>query len=262
MTEALPYIPGHYRSLAAAGFTLWHAPAVPEPHLDQICEVIEGARRFCVHTLEFDPRRALHVCCFASNAETCRALDRQIHPAMALAPFSDHRAALIVIQSPAADRRNGDPDRMLRILAHEICHQYAAEVSGSQKILGDGNREMRIRAWLNEGLAEVVGNLAGERGTTLAEVSTRWRRDELPMTFAGLDRHLDDFQSPQRARAFDHATAAVHALAGQRPLRELFAELRQLDASFSGDQLCTPEMIERFCSQAASVRQSGAISAS
>ncbi len=247
MTDPLPYIPADYQSVTSAEFTLWHSPAEPAANLCQARETIARAERFCRQTLEFNPRRQLHICCFASNEEACRALDRQLHPAMALAPFTDGTAALVVIQSPAADPRNGDPTRMLRVMAHEICHQYTAEVTESVKRLGDANRHLRIRTWLNEGLAEVIGNLAGNRTATLEQARDRWRQSAAPMTFDELDQHLDDLNSPQRALAFSHATAAVHELTRHQRLPELFFDLRRLDARYSGDQLCTPALFDLDC---------------
>jgi hypothetical protein len=141
---------------------------------------------------------------------------------MAKAPYAGRDAALIVVQSPRADPRNGDADRMMRILAHEITHPCVLEATGSLKRLGDGNRSLAVSAWLNEGPAEVVGHLAASQEVRLAEIRREAPSAARRLRGLEIDSLLDDLASPHRSDAFVMATAAVWGLAAEGGHATLF----------------------------------------
>jgi hypothetical protein len=205
----IPYVPQGYVRRAARGFVLWHSAEESARHVRALEEATGGALSAARALLEWINRRVLNVCCYHDATAARRALDRDVSPTMALAPYAGPEASLIVVQSSNVDPRNGDRDRMLRIVAHEITHQFVFEATGSRKILGDENRDVRVPAWLNEGLAEVAGYLAVGNENALAEIERRCESMPRQLNSAEIDRALDDFSSPYRPDAFAAATAAV-----------------------------------------------------
>jgi hypothetical protein len=150
------------------------------------------------------------------------ALDRTVPGTMLLAPYMGPKASLIVCASPRVDVRNGDRDRMLRHIAHEITHCFVAEVSGSTKELGDRDVGRRVPAWLDEGLAELVSLAVSGREDGAASqapaVVPCWSEDDV-------NARLDALDSPDRTAAFAWATARVRAMAARVGIAGLFASL-------------------------------------
>lgn len=202
------YVPDEYRSVACDDIVLWSADGT-EP---LIAPLLVQVRRSIEELLEYRLRRALHAVVYATNHAARRALDREVAPGALLAPLHTPELALIAVQSPAADRRNGDPVRMRRHLAHELMHVFTAERTGSVKFLGDGDRGMRIAPWIDEGFAEVVAATVAERPDLIdaALANTEQRTDEQ------LAAAFRDLESPDRAVAFAVATARMwHAVQRQ-----------------------------------------------
>ena len=75
---------------------------------------------------------------------------------MAIVPCSTDKGSLIIVQNAMADTMNGDILIMRRILAHEICHLFVREKSGSSSFLGDGLKDRKVRPWIDEGFDEYV----------------------------------------------------------------------------------------------------------
>jgi hypothetical protein len=148
----MQYVPAEYRATIRDAITLWSCDGT-EPAL---APLLVEARRAIENLLEHRLERSLHAVMYATHDEACRALDRQVAPTGLLAPLHTPELALIAWQSPVADPRNGDPERMRRHLAHELAHVFTAERTGSVKSLGDGDRGMRIAPWIDEGFAVVV----------------------------------------------------------------------------------------------------------
>jgi hypothetical protein len=189
-----------------------------------IPECIEGIERL----LELQLRRAVHVVVYATNAEARRALDRDVASDMLLAPFHASDVALLALQAPTVNPRNGDERRMRRHLCHELAHIFAAERTGSVKRLGDGNRGMRIAAWVDEGFAEVLASrVAGQPEVIDAALqnadTTTLGDDEIAAAF-------DELSSPNRRAAFALATARVWRAVEQRGFRFVFDHLADVHA--------------------------------
>lgn len=84
--------------------------------------MVDDALRAIERLLAYRLRRELHVVVYGSNEEACRALDRRVPPTMLMAPLHTHELALIALQSPSVDPRNGDRERMRRHLGHVQAH--------------------------------------------------------------------------------------------------------------------------------------------
>lgn len=110
---------------------------------------------------------------------------------------------------------------MRRLLAHEVAHVAVALQTKSEKRLGDGNRSMRVRSWVNEGFACVVAALAGNRVDLLERQVTR----AAEVSIDDLDAALDDLADERRAIAFAVATARVWAAVQARGLGHVFRNL-------------------------------------
>jgi hypothetical protein len=238
-----PYVPVDYERLVEPSFTLWRSGTTPGDHVDLLVDVCGRTLESVGHTLDFRPRRTVHVCCFHTNVEAREALARDIHPTMALAPYAGEHASLIVLQSPAADRRNGDPERLYRLLLHEITHQCVAEISGSRKILGDDNRDMRVPTWLNEGLAEYVANTGSGRDAFNRSAVESLSAHAPASTFDALNRSLDDLDADGRRAAFVTATGAVGLLVRRRGLPAVFRRVRDIAAVIGNDASIDPERL-------------------
>jgi hypothetical protein len=132
---------------------------------------------------------------------------------------------LIVCASPSVDVRNGDADRMLRHLAHEIVHCCVAEVSGSTKELGDGNVGRRVPAWLDEGLAELVAIEVADRFDILRSAEQQVASFRPGWTEDDVSRALDELDSSQRSRAFAWAVLRVKERVATIGLAAFFASL-------------------------------------
>lgn len=222
----IPYIPTAYEAMKTPRCTLWHAPGEAPDHLTLLIGLAEKAVGYLESTLRIRGERSLHLCCYRSHAEACVSLDRTIPPTMALAPFSDRTRGLVAVQSPGVAPVNGDPVRMFRILVHEFAHLLTMEATGSRKRLGDENRNMRIQAWLHEGVAEVCSLLAVDQDDVLDRCVRTLGRRETAWTFGDVNARLDDLDDRERALAFDRATGAVAWLAAWESLERVVARLR------------------------------------
>lgn len=240
----LPYIPETYVRDDLPGFILWHAPDEPSGRVGNLKAWTEFAAAFVREALQWRLRRALHVCCFRDNESARHALERDVSPSMALAPYADEHAGLIVVQSPDADPRNGSRPRMIRLLAHEAAHQLVLDVTDSRKILGDGNRHRLTPPWLDEGFAERLAHLAAADDEGLVRLEKTFESEVERFTFAELDRHLDDLGSPARSAAFVHATAAVRRLLRRFGVAGGFRELPPLSRIAWDGRLCSPENLD------------------
>jgi hypothetical protein len=98
---------------------------------------------------------------------------------------------------------------MVRVLAHEIAHLVNAEVSGSRKILGDGNRDRHIASWLDEGLAVVVASKVAGRPEMIDRCLESMPKAEQGWDDDRLNRALDALDGPERAAAFALAVRRV-----------------------------------------------------
>jgi hypothetical protein len=141
MSRAPLYVPESYVCHPTARAELWTHAAAPTDHTQRLARITQEALAALEELLGVTPRRRLHLCCYATNREARDALEREVSPDMALAPFSGDAESVIVVQSPRSSPRNADEPRLLRLIAHEISHQLVAEVTGSRKRLGDSNRD-------------------------------------------------------------------------------------------------------------------------
>lgn len=80
-------------------------------------------------------------------------------------------------------------------------------------LLGDDDVGMRVRPWLDEGVAEIVSAEVCDRHDLVAAALDRATRTPF-VSLAEVDAALRDLDSPNRALAFPVATALVHALGG------------------------------------------------
>jgi hypothetical protein len=143
---------------------------------------------------------------------------------MLLAPFQSATDSVIAVQSASADPLNADLERMRRLLAHEVAHVAVALQTKSEKRLGDGNRSMRVRPWVNEGFACVVAAIAVNR----VELLERQVARAVETSIDDLDAALDDLSDERRGNAFAIATARVWSAVQARGLGHVFRSLDQL----------------------------------
>jgi len=142
---------------------------------------------------------------------------------MLLAPLHTPELALVALQAPSVDSRNGDARRMRRHLAHELAHVFVAERTASVKRLGDGNRGMRVQSWVDEGFAEnVAAALDDERQVVDAALA---RSARTTMTDDTLAAAFDDLASTTRDDAFAVATARMWRAVQAHGFRFVFASL-------------------------------------
>ena len=224
-SKGIPYIPAAYVGVESHGITIWHASDEDASHCVSLTGLAEQALAFLDSTVGVRTTRCLHLCCYRSNTEACASLGRTVPPTMALAPFADRDRGLVVVQSSSVAPENADPARMLRILVHEFAHLLTMEITGSRKRLGDANLEMRIPAWLHEGIAEVCGLLAVGRDRSLARCLCAVTRTAESWSFEEVSAKLDDLGGRERAAAFARATGAVAWLAGWVGLARIVGDL-------------------------------------
>jgi ferredoxin len=219
----MDFVPSEYRSFRSASVAVWHHPeektdvvtalAALTGNLIAAMEVELGHRLSC----------ALDLCVYHTNDDAIAALGRNVPATMLMAPRLGPDWSLIVCQSPNVDHRNGDWPRMRRHLAHEIAHVMLADLTGSTRRLGDDGRSMRVRAWFDEGFAEVAAAVVCGRPDIIeqypaATSQAAWSEDEL-------DAALDDIGSPARPAAFVEAVRRVQAGLRSRTLRDAVHEL-------------------------------------
>ena len=238
--KKLPYIPAAYRRVLVAEHPVFVGPSETESHVAFLRRLIPDALRGLRALLEFDPRREIAVCCYATNEDAVNALGRQVNATMALAPFADTDRGLVVVQSGTVHSLNADRTRMLRVLVHELTHLFVLEVSDSTKLLGDANAGRSVPAWLDEGLAEVCSCLAVGAASKLDVVIDRASAIPMPMTFSEVSLRLDELDSTARQDAFVQATATAWHLVRARGTAAVFRCLLHLGQEVDGDQPCLP----------------------
>jgi len=193
----IPFIPKEYSCIECQGFRLWHSEDELKSQIGLIIDAGEYAFEYVRRKLEFQNLRKMEICLYHSNQQAVLSLNRQIPGSMAMAPYSTDKGGLIIVQSAAADPMNGDSQRMRRILAHEFCHLFVREKSGSSQCLGDGLKDLNVRPCLDEGLAEYLSwHSIGERNPILGEDF------ECIDNFEEVDHSLNDFTSDRRIQAF------------------------------------------------------------
>jgi hypothetical protein len=208
-TTRIDYVPPSYHAVELANATLWTSTpgaataATFEPIRDILTTSIDEVREL----VAFVPTRRLHVVVYPSTSDSRRALDRNLEPTSLLAPLHTATHALIALHSAEADARNADPYRMRRHLCHEIAHVLNAERSGSRKRLGDGNVDMRIRPWVDEGFAECVAAVVAARPDIVQQALRA--ATHLAMSLSEADAVFRDLTSLDRGRAAALATSTV-----------------------------------------------------
>ncbi len=243
MHDGLLYVPRGYRAEQHAEFWLHAAPDEDPHHLAFLAELVSVALCRVREELSWSSSRRLHVCCYAASSEAQRTLDRRIPPSMAMAPFCDEDQALIVLHSVRCNVKNADPGRMLRLLAHEITHQFIAERTGSIKRLGDGQEGMHVSSWLNEGLAETTALvISGQKDLVVSESQAFRRRSEYPL-FGIVSEWLDDLEAQLRCLAFSHAVGAVGILCAEHPLSRLIERLPDIERACPPESRCDPSTV-------------------
>ncbi|WP_419661041.1 uncharacterized protein Dvar_14540 [Desulfosarcina variabilis str. Montpellier] len=112
---------------------------------------------------------------------------------------------------------------MRRILAHEICHLFVREKSGSSQGLGDGLKDLKVRPWLDEGFAEYLSwRCIGKRNTILDEELEHIENLEK------VDQLLNDFNSDKRISAFYTASHLVECFIEELGLLNFFESMTKL----------------------------------
>jgi hypothetical protein len=186
------------------------------PLLDDL--VIEMERH-----LSFEIRCRLHVVVYSTNEEARATLGRAVPTSMLLAPVQGPDDSVIAVQSVAADARNGDCGRMRRHLCHELAHVMVALRTGSEKRLGDGDRDMHVSPWVNEGFAVCVAAMITGRLDLIEEAlagEPAW-----PGRQIDLDVALNDLNGENRSAAFAIATARLWRAIQTHGLDDVFANL-------------------------------------
>ena len=151
------------------------------------------------------------------------SLDRKVPGNMAMAPYATDKGGLIIVQNANADSINGNLQRMRRVLAHEICHLFVREKSGSSQCLGDELKDLKVRPCLDEGLAEYISwRCIGERNPMLNEDF------ECIDNLDSADQILNDFNSDKRISAFYTSTCLVEFFISELGLHNFFESMTKL----------------------------------
>ncbi len=239
----IPYIPKEYIFNSINGKKIWFSESESESTVVFLSGLIESVFNDLENTLNFHPKRALNVCCYHNNYTARASLQRLIPDDMALAPFANSDASLVVVQSPRVSERNGDDLRMKGILTHEFTHIFSAEATGSKKILGDGNANMRIPTWLNEGYAEILRCCALGQERMLEDEFIRFGHLEKSVSFQQLNEALDGLTDEGRTEAFKIATAFVWEMVIATSIQQVFQKLVEIGALYDMDEHCCIELL-------------------
>jgi hypothetical protein len=232
-TAPIPFVPANYRRCSCDDYDLWHHWDEPPEHLGFIKDALGFSIEWLSEALRFQSERPLHVCLYHHNDQAVASLQREVPANMAMAPCSTRQAAVITIQSPCAHPLNADHERMRRIFVHELCHLFVRESTEAEVILGDGLRDLAVRPWLDEGLAEVLS----WRAVGARPPFVRNQRDGAEAWLvAELDKHLSTLSSNLRGAAFDEATRRVAALIDRQGLQSTFRNLVSLSMNENGPQ--------------------------
>lgn len=211
------FVPEDYvaveRTEGGASVEFYSHPEEPRENVQLLLNLGIRAFQGVCKELNFSPKRLVCFCMFHSREAMTSALGRDVPVGMLMTPWMSQRESVIVFQSPAIDQMNGDPKRMLRHLAHEVVHALVAEVTHSEKLLGDDNNDMRIKPWQDEGLAEVVAALVSDRReiieASIQSAALRNSTESDGFSLGKLDEQLVDIHSPERGDAFRVATGLV-----------------------------------------------------
>jgi hypothetical protein len=219
----IPFIPKEYTCNECNGFRLWHADNELKSHIELIIDAASYALDYASDSLKFKSLRKIEICVYHSNDQAVSSLSRRIPGNMAMAPFSNDKGSLIIVQNPLADPMNGDLIRMRRILAHEICHLFVREKSGSSSCLGDGLKNMKVRPWIDEGLAEYLSWNCVEKSNPIFQEQFEYIED-----LNEVDLLLNDFGSDRRMSAFFTSASLVGLLIGELGLLNFFDSMIKL----------------------------------
>ncbi len=216
----IPLVPKEYSCIECNDFRLWHEKNETKTNIDLIIDSASYALAQLFTKLRFKNRRRIDICLYHSNEQAVSCLDRRIPGNMAMAPYSTDKGSLIIVQNAIADPMNADPERMRRIFAHEICHLFVREKSGSTAFLGDGLKDMRVRPWLDEGLAEYLSWLCIGKSNPMLQDSCEYI-DNLD----DVDRFLNDFTSDKRKLAFYTSSCHVQSLVEEFGINNIFESM-------------------------------------
>lgn len=228
-----PFVPKEYLNIECNGFKIWHARNEAKSHIELIIDATSYALNQIRNRLNFKNLRKIAICLYHSNKQAVVALNRNIPGNMAMAPCARDKGGLIIVQNATADSMNADLQRMRRVLAHEICHLFVREKSGSSQILGDGLKEMKVRPWIDEGLAEYLSwRSIGKKNPILQ------RKYEYIDNLNEVDQFLNDFNSDRRMSAFYTATRLVELYISELGLLNFFESMIKLGKGSERGQVC------------------------
>jgi hypothetical protein len=219
----IPFIPKEYYCNECNGFRLWHADIDLKSHIKLIIDATSYALGYISDRLRFKNLRKIEICLYHSNCQAISSLSRRIPGNMAMAPFSNDKGGLIIVQNPNADPMNADLTRMRRILAHELCHLFVREKSGSSSCLGDGLKNMKVRPWIDEGLAEYLSWNCVEKSNPIFQEQLEYIDD-----LDEVDLLLNDFSSDRRMSAFFTSASLVDLFIGEIGLLNFFDSMIKL----------------------------------
>ncbi len=219
----IPFVPKAYAFIECHRFRLWHAKEERKSDIDLIMDAAAFALDYARDRLRFQHLRKIEICLYHSNEQAIVALNRTVPGNMAMAPYSLDNGSLVIVQNSRADPMNGDSQRMRRILAHEICHLFVREKSGSSTFLGDGLKQMKVRPCLDEGLAEHLSWCCIGKENPILHMDFEYN-DDLDM----VDRLLNDFDSDRRMAAFYTSVYLVEFLIGKLGLLNFFESMTRL----------------------------------
>jgi hypothetical protein len=197
------HVPAHYRPKMRGKVVFWGHLDSESLAIDVVPPALARIEQLLGHHLE----RRLHVVAYSSHAEACEALNRRLSVCGLMAPLHTETYAVLVLIGPNVDPRNGDRRRMYRHICHELAHVFSAERTASVKHLGDGDRGMRVRSWVNEGFAENVAATVAER-PDIIEAAVHGSAG-LTMSPEAMDAAFRDLESADRALAFAFATVQI-----------------------------------------------------
>ena len=219
--NSIPYIPYNY-ICATAEWGFIHSDVCElSENIDFIDSLVFDSVSRLKNLLGFDPTRKLHVCVYSSNEVARRSVNRIIPDNMAMAPYHSRTDALVILHSPSINLDNADCNRMSRIIIHEICHVFLAEIAGDTKILGDGNEGKDTPSWFDEGFAEYAALVLTGDFRRL-EDAIRLAEQASPMSDSRINKTLDGLDSESRPVAFAMAVSRVALLVQQFGVQNVF----------------------------------------
>lgn len=219
--NSIPYIPDNYICITAEWGFIYSDVCELSENIDLIDSLVLDSVSRLKNSLSFDPTRKLHICVYNSNEVARRSINRIIPDNMAMAPYHSQTDALVILHSPSINSDNADCDRMSRIIIHEICHVFLAEIADDTKILGDGNEGKNTPSWFDEGFAEYVALVLTEDFRRL-EDAIRLAEQASPMSDSRINKTLDGLDSESRPIAFAMAVSRVALLVQQFGIRNVF----------------------------------------